>query len=147
MEKSEETLPDSKKNSLENSTVIQNILASSKKNLSSMEVTFLKMYVRVLEDSKRMLVEEFKNYKQHSENIQKMYQEKIAEQRDMYEDRVSIQRKIFQDKLTEQKDLYMGYMESIVKENLFHKQMLESADRTIKSSLETIANMSKINSQ
>ena len=142
MERSEDAQP-GRKNSLENSIVIQKLLADDKKKLSEMEVSFLKMFIKTLQDSKRELLKEFENYKQYCENTKKIYQEKLEEQKAIYEDRIISQRKIFQDKLDEQRGLYIGHMESLIRENLFHKQMLESADRTIKTSMETIVNLSK----
>lgn len=138
MENSDDTLP-SKHTNISNSIVLQNILSNNKKNLSSMESSFLKFYVRILEDSKKDLASKCENYKQCNLNITEIYKKQLEEQKAMYEDRILSQRKIFQEKIDEQKNIYIGHIESLIKENLFYKQMLESADRTIKNSIEKIS--------
>lgn len=140
MENSDETLS-SKHTDIENCIALQNIL--SKKHLSNTETSLLQFYVKILGNSKKDIASKYEEYRRFNSNIAEIYKKQLEEQKAIYDDRILSQRKIFQEKIDEQKNIYVGHIESLIRENLFYKQMLESADRTIKTSIEKISILAK----
>ena len=91
-----------------------------------------------MEDSEKNIIAKYKKYKKCHAHTEEIYKKQLEDQKAMYEDIISNQKKFFQDKINEQKNMYVDHIESLVRDNLFYKQMLESADRTIKDSIKKI---------